>query len=568
MITDILNTLTPYGRKMFAASIVGFSLYYLSSVAMVLVTLTAISDVIEGGHHLWIYALVLIGLLAVKSVAGIWADKQKHCAGFDLVFQIRSRVVRRLKKLPLGYYTKGRLGEISEIIHSDVDTMEMIVGHLWTRMIADFVVSTIVLVGFVIFCWPLALLMISTLPFAIAYLVWGLKHAQRLEQTTGDAAADMSSLFVEYVRGMSVLKAFSRSRALDTLLEDSVARFAQASGKAARNRAFVLSVYGLLMNLSLVVLITGGLLLSLNGTVTPLIFLVFVVVSVEFYKPFKALEAHWMNYLKCADSYRRIRSVTDAPVLPQASTARVPTNGEVVFDHVSFVYSPADGPALNNVSFQIPHGTVAALVGPSGAGKSTITSLLLRFWDVTDGSIQIGGVDLREMADEVLLEQISIVMQNVYLFADTIADNIRVGKRNASLDEIVAAAKAARIHEDIMTLPDGYDTVIGENGVGLSGGQRQRLSVARAFLKDSPIVVLDEITANVDPVNEALMQEAISDLTKDRTVIVIAHHLRTIQTADQIFVLNDGRIIESGTHSELVENPGSMYRSMWATTCG
>ncbi|MDO5746457.1 MAG: ABC transporter ATP-binding protein [Actinomycetaceae bacterium] len=414
MMKEILTTLTPQGRKMFVAGICGFTLYYLSSVAMVLTTLAAIIDVLEGGGRLWVYALVLVGLLIFKTVASIWADKQKHCAGFDLVFHIRQRVVTRLKQLPLGYYTKSRLGEISEIIHTDVDTMEMIVGHLWTRMIADFVVSTIVLIGFAIYCWPLALLMISTLPFAIAYLVWGLKHAQRLEKTTGDAAADMSSLFVEYVRGMPVLKAFSRSRVLDDSLKDSVDRFAYASGRAAKNRAFVLSIYGFIMNLSLVMLVTGGLLLSLYGVVDILTFLVFVIVSVEFFKPFSALETHWMYYLKCVDSYQRINSITKAPLLPEPITPAVPKNGQIVFDRVSFAYSHADTPALHNVSLCIPDGTIAALVGSSGAGKSTITSLLLRFWDVTEGSIRIGGADVRDIASDDLLENISIVMQNVF----------------------------------------------------------------------------------------------------------------------------------------------------------
>ncbi|WP_196717046.1 ABC transporter ATP-binding protein [Actinomyces trachealis] len=563
MIHQIFGTMTAAGRKMFVAAVAGFALYSMVSIAMVLLTVAAILDVINDSGHLWMYAIALVMLLLVKTTSGIWADKQKHCAGFDLVFQIRKQVIRHLKKLPLGYYTQSRLGEISEIIHRDVDNMELIVAHLWTRLSADILVSVLLLSGLLMYSWPLALLMICTLPLAVLYLVLALKYAQPLEKATGDAGADMASLFVEYVRGMPVIKAFSQSHALDDRVHDSIERFAHASGKAAKNRAATLAIYGWIMNLSLVAVITGGLLMVLYGTVSAVVFLVFIVVSAEFYKPFVALEGHWMNYLTCVDSYRRITTVTQAPILSEPKQPRIPQGADIAFEHVTFRYAQADAPALIDASLRIPTGTTTALVGPSGAGKTTATSLLMRFWDVESGQIRIGGVDLRDIGSEGVLAQISVVMQNVYLFADTIANNISLGKKDASREEIMAAAKAALIHDDIMALPKGYNTRIGENGVGLSGGQRQRLSVARAFLKDAPIVVLDEITANVDPINEALMQRAVTELTVGRTVIVIAHHLHTIQSADQIVVFDAGRIIETGTHTQLCALPDGYYRRMW-----
>ena len=217
---------------------------------------------------------------------------------------------------------------------------------------------------------------------------------------------------------------------------------------------------------------------------------------------------------------------------------------------------------MSKVSFTVPEGTLTALVGESGSGKTTITNLLLRFWDTDEGSITVGGVDVRDMDYDDLLSRISIVMQNVQLFADTIEGNIRIGNTKASRAEVIAAAKLARIHDFITTLPDGYGTMVGENGVGLSGGQRQRIAVARAFLKDAPILIMDEVTANVDPVNETKMQQAITELARNRTVLVVAHHLTTVRSADQILVLQNGHIAERGTHDELLKHSG-IYQHLW-----
>ena len=222
---------------------------------------------------------------------------------------------------------------------------------------------------------------------------------------------------------------------------------------------------------------------------------------------------------------------------------------------------------MKDISFYVPERTLTALVGASGSGKTTVTNLLLRFWDVRQGAVRIGDVDVRDMAYDELLGSVSIVMQDVKLFADTIEGNIRLGKAGARDDEIVRAAKRARIHDFIVSLPDGYRTIVGENGAGLSGGQKQRISIARAFLKDAPILLLDEITSSVDPVNEALLQEAISELAKDRTVLVIAHHLNTIRSADQILVFEDGAIVQAGTHDALLSETGGVYRRLWRQGC-
>lgn len=562
MIKEIWNTLTPSGKRSLSLSVTGFTLYALSGIAMMYIVLKALEAVISGSGNLLWYWVALVACLLIKGGSNILADVRKHYAGFDIVYQVRKNIIYRLKEFSLGFYTNERLGEISTIIHKDVDKMEMVVGHVWTRMLADFIVSAILLTALVVYSPKMALLMVSALPVAILFLVLGLKRAKRLEEEAGNDLADMVSVFVEYVKGIPLLKAFSESRRFEKKVEQTARDFGQSSKAVSRNRAAVLSVYGLIIDISFWIMLTAGLLLLLTGKLPVYGFLLFAIISREFYKPFLALESHWVNYLTVTDSYRRIKKITEAETVPEPERPIHPTEYAISFEDVSFSYEEG-GFTMQNISFHTPAQTLTALVGGSGSGKTTITNLLLRFWDVTDGAIRIGGVDVRDMSYDELLGSVSIVMQNVQLFADTIEGNIRLGKAAATQEEIITAAKKARIHDFILSLPDGYQTMIGENGVGLSGGQKQRLSIARAFLKDAPILLLDEITSNVDPVNEALIQEAISELAKDRTVLVIAHHLSTIRSADQILVFQDGRIVQSGQHETLLSDSDGYYHKLW-----
>lgn len=562
MIKEIWNTLTLGGKRALSLSVTGFTLYALSGIAMMYIVLKSLEAVMSGSSMLLWYWIALAACLLIKGGSNILADVKKHHAGFDIVFQIRKNIIYRLKAFSLGFYTNERLGEISTIIHKDVDKMEMVVGHVWTRMLADFIVSAILLTALVVYDPKMALLMISALPVAVLFLTLGLKRGERLEEKSGNDLADMVSVFVEYVKGIPLLKAFSESRRFEEKVEQTARDFGQSSKAVSRNRAAVLAVYGLIIDVSFWIMLTAGLLLLLAGKLPVYGFLLFAIISREFYKPFLALESHWVNYLTVTDSYRRIKKITEAETVPEPERPIHPTEYAISFEDVSFSYEEG-GFTMQNISFHTPAQTLTALVGGSGSGKTTITNLLLRFWDVTDGAIRIGGVDVRDMSYDELLGSVSIVMQNVQLFADTIEGNIRLGKAAATQEEIITAAKKARIHDFIMSLPDGYQTMIGENGVGLSGGQKQRLSIARAFLKDAPILLLDEITSNVDPVNEALIQEAISELAKDRTVLVIAHHLSTIRSADQILVFQDGRIVQSGQHETLLSDSDGYYHKLW-----
>jgi ATP-binding cassette subfamily B protein len=564
LILEILNTLTSKGKRSLAISIFGFVIYALTGIAMMLLTLHILELLFLDNHtNLSKYWIMLGICLLVKGGSNILADMQKHFAGFDIVYKIREKIVYRLKSFSLGFYTNERLGEISTIIHKDVDNMESVVGHMWTRMSADFIVSILLLFYLFSIDWRMGLLMISLLPIALLLLVLGLKKASNLEEENGNLLADMVSLFVEYVKGIPLLKAFSESKKFDHKLTASTSCFGESNKQAAKYRAKVLSHYGFFIDLSFWLMATVGIVLVFNKSLEPMAYLIYIVISKEFYKPFVAMEMHWMNYLKVTDSYARIKKIIDAPIVEEPKQPKKPKGSDIIFDKVDFFYEEGEF-SMKNISFTTPKHTLTALVGESGSGKTTVTNLLLRFWDVKKGSIRIGNVDIRDMSYDSLLNSISIVMQNVQLFADTIEGNIRIGKANASKEEIIEAAKKARIHDFIMTLPKGYETIVGENGVGLSGGQKQRISIARAFLKDAPILILDEVTSNVDPINEALIQEAISELTKNRTVLVIAHHLSTIRSADQIIVFKNGNIVESGTHTELLTNPNGYYSILWS----
>ena len=559
MIKEIWNTLTSSGKRSLLLSVTGFTLYALSGIAMMYIVLKSLESVMSGNGVLMWYWIALVACLLIKGGSNILADVQKHHAGFDIVFQIRKNIICRLKEFSLGFYTNERLGEISTIIHKDVDKMEMVVGHIWTRMLADFIVSAALLAALVIYSPKMALLMVSALPVAILFLVLGLKRGERLEKEAGNDLADMVSVFVEYVKGIPLLKAFSESRHFEEKVEQTARDFGQSSKAVSRNRAAVLSVYGFLIDVSFWIMLSAGLLLILAGSIPVYGFLLFAIISREFYKPFLALESHWANYLTAADSYRRIKKITEAETVTEPKTPVSPSEYSIDFEDVTFSYEEG-GFTMNGISFHTPTQTLTALVGGSGSGKTTITNLLLRFWDVTNGAIRIGGVDVRDMSYDELLGSVSIVMQNVQLFADTIEGNIRLGKAAATQEEIIEAAKKARIHDFILSLPDGYQTMIGENGVGLSGGQKQRVAIARAIATEPRVLLCDEATSALDPNTTESILNLIRDINRTLgiTVVMITHQMSVIEAVcDRVAIIDQSRIAEEGEVQRIFSAPQS-----------
>ena len=561
MVRNILNELTARGVRHLIVSALFFVVYALCGTAIMLTVLLLIDRYISGESVSLVSATWMLGgLLVLKTISNAIADMSKHFAGFDLVERIREKIILKLKKFSLGFYTNERLGEISTIIHKDVDNMEMVVGHLWTRMSADFIVALILGIGLFCVDWRMGLAMVAFLPVALFSLYRGIRSGMKAQQETQDGLADMVSLVVEYVKGIPVLKVFGGKGMFRDRLDHSVHEFGESSKKTSRLAAVSVGRYVFLIELTFALMATLGLWWSWRSKLSVFAYLMFVIVSREFYKPFINMESHWLNYIKVKDSYGRISRLLDAPFIANPGQPKTVERFDLSFEGVGFYYEE-EGFEMKDLTFSVPEQTVTALVGSSGSGKTTLTNLLLRFWEPQAGNIRIGEVDIREMDYDYLLSKISVVMQNVILFSDTIANNIKVGDRNATQAEIEEAARRAMIHDFIVGLPDGYETKIGENGLGLSGGQKQRISIARAFLKDAPILLLDEITSNIDPVNEDKIQQAVSALIRNRTVLVIAHHLQTIRNAHQIIVMDKGRLIESGTHAELEAKDG-VYRKL------
>ena len=563
MFREMLKLLTKTGKRDLIISSVFFALYGLSSIAMIVIVFSILFQIFDGTSLASLYKyFIAIGLLVVfKGICNMVADMKKHSAGFDIVQQIRERMIIKLKKFSLGFYTNERLGEINTILHKDVDNMSLVVGHMWSRMFGDFLIGAVVFVGLASIDFKLAIMMAVSVPIALIFLYLTIKQSERIENQNNSALLDMVSLFVEYVRGIPVLKSFSNNKSLDNELMNKTKRFGETSKAASRFKAKQLSIFGFLLDIGYLVLLIAGAILVTKGSLDVLHFIIFAVISKEFYKPFASMEQHYMYYVSAVDSYERLSRILYADVIPDKVNGNVPKDNDIAFENIDFSYEK-DEFKMEKLSFYIAEKRVTALVGESGSGKTTITNLLLRFYDVHKGKITLGGTDIRDIPYDELLDRISIVMQNVQLFDNTIEENIRVGKKGATKEEITLAAKKARIHDFIMSLPKGYETDIGENGGILSGGQRQRISIARAFLKDAPILILDEMTSNVDPVNESLIQDAITELAKNRTVLVVAHHLKTIQKADQILVFKKGNLLEKGKHGELLEKDG-YYTKLW-----
>ena len=563
MFKEILKLLTKNGKKSLLISSLFFALYSLCSIVMLVIVFSTFFKILSGKDMISLYKnFIFISILVIfKGICNMIADLEKHNAGFDIVQKIRELMIIKLKKFSLSFYTNERLGEINIILHKDVDNMSLVVGHMWSRMFGEFLVAFVVFFGLIMFNIKLALVMVISIPIALGFLYFTIKKSKKIENKNNSALLDMVSLFVEYVRGIPVLKSFSNNKSLDKKLTEKIEKFGETSKITSKFKAKQLAIFAFLLDIGYFILLIFGTIFVLKGELNIFSFIIFSIISKEFYKPFASMETHYMYYISAVDSYERLGKILYANTIPDRSNGLSPKKNNISFENIFFYYEK-DNFKIEDLSFDIKENSITALVGESGSGKTTITNLLLRFYDVNQGSIKLGNIDIRDIPYDELLNRISIVMQNVQLFNNTIEENLRVGKKDANKEEIIEACKKSKIHDFIMSLPEQYETHIGENGGLLSGGQRQRISIARAFLKNAPILILDEMTSNVDPINESLIQEAITELAKNRTVLVIAHHLKTIQHADQILVFQKGKLLEKGKHQELLQKEG-YYKKLW-----
>ena len=507
------------------------------------------------------YVSYAIGAILISMLAFFLSGVLSHIAAFNILYGLRKTLTNKVGALPMGYLSHRNSGAFKKIISDDVERIETFVAH----QIPDFVKAVALPLLTISYLfkedWRLAL--ISCLPLVVLALIMPLmlgKKNQHLTEKYHHSLEELSSGIVEYVRAMPVMKIFQQSAETFEKYGKKVYTFHRFVSDWIRHSSAPFAIFmSFASNAMLPVLALGLYLYFRQGVSLPTL-LLFLILGTGYMRPLFVMSNMVMQLQLIEQGVQQIDAILTQPILPEGKTSEQPQNHDICFDQVSFAYE-ADRYVLEDISFTAKKGTITALVGPSGAGKSTVGQLLSRFWDVTKGRITIGGIDIREFPTEVLMRQVSFVFQDSFMFQQTMYENIRMGM-DKTQDEVIAAAKAAQLHDFIMSLPQGYETRFGQSGVHLSGGEQQRFQLARAILKDAPILVLDEATAFADPENEHKIQVAFAQLIRGKTVFVIAHRLSTITTADQIIVFEKGHINTVGTHSELLEH-SPLYKRMW-----
>jgi ATP-binding cassette subfamily B protein len=505
-----------------------------------------------------IYGLIILTCVILQAVMQNITDRLQSATGFKVFADKRMEMGDRFRKLTMGYFTEGNIGKVSSVLATDMNFIEencmMVLEELVGIMI-----SQGLMIAFMFFLnWQLGLTALACLLLVILFgnitTRISISHSMLKQKT----AEKMTSAVLEFAEGIGIIKTFNllgeKSKEVSESFEESSKNSIRFEMAYAPWWAFVLISYGIVTALTLFV---SGL-LSSKGMMTNEYFLGMVLFAFDLFAPIKAYYGNIARLTVTDACLDRIESVFDkAEIVNEGKESLISAEDaarkgmpEISYQNVSFAYG--DKEALHGINFDAQKGQMIALVGPSGGGKSTIANLLARFWDVKDGSIKIRGTDIRDVPVANLMDNISMVFQRVYLFQDTVFNNIAMGRTNATREEVIEVAKKARCYDFIMKLPNGFDTVIGEGGADLSGGEQQRISIARCMLKDAPIVILDEATASVDADNEHFIQEAISELCRGKTLIVIAHRLNTIRNANKILVIKNGQIVESGSHDELM----------------
>ena len=504
---------------------------------------------------------ILILLVAFVFLSFI-THLQQYTATYGLVYGevkvTRIALAEKLRQLPLGYFNKKDIADLTETIMGDVNRMEHVWSHVLGYLYGSYISTGIIAVFLFIYDWRLAIACLWGVPVAFGLLFGSRKWTSKASEKLKQAAIKVSDGIQETLENVREIRATNQEKTYLRGLYQKIDEHEKVMVKGELVAGIFVNAASVIMRLGVATTILVGAHLIVQGQVDFMILFMFLLVITRIYAPFDQSLALIAEMFVSQVSANRMMEIYDTPVASGKETFE-PKGHNIEFHHVSFAYDLQD--VLKDVSFIAKEGEVTALVGPSGSGKSTCAKLAARLFDIQKGKITVGGVDINEVDPEVLLSDYSMVFQDVVLFDDSIKENIRLGKRNATDEEVYKAAKAANCDEFVQKLPDGYDTLIGENGTKLSGGERQRISIARALLKDAPIILLDEATASLDVENETKIQEALSRLLVNKTVLVIAHRMRTVQSADKIIVLEDGKVKEEGSPEQLYKQDG-LYRHM------
>ena len=537
------------------------NLVVMGGVSILYLVMSGLMTALTGGASLPSALPVLAGL-GIFALLSFLTHLQQYKATYGLVYRevkaTRLRLAERLRKLPLGYFGKRDLADLTETLMGDVNRMEHVWSHVLGYLYGSYISTAVIAVCLLWYDWRLAIACLWGVPVAFVLLFGSRKSTERQAEQTKEAAVRVSDGMQEALENVREIRAANQEERYLAGLYRKIDDHERVMIRGELVTGLFVNGASVIMRLGVATTILVGAQFILAGQIDFMLLFLFLMVITRIYAPFDQSLALIAELFVSQVSADRMNGLFDTPIAEGTETFCLKGH-DIVFDHVDFAYDKEA--VLQDVSFTAREGEITALVGPSGSGKSTCARLAARLWDVTGGSIRVGGVDIATVDPEMLLSDYSMVFQEVVLFDDTVMENIRLGKRGASDAEVIAAAKAANCQEFVSKLPQGYQTPIGENGAKLSGGERQRISIARALLKDAPIVLLDEATASLDVENETKVQEALSRLLTGKTVLVIAHRMRTVAAADHIVVLKEGKVAQQGTPKELMAQ-GGLYRRM------
>ena len=564
VIKRVLRLSGDLSKRIYASFVFSFidSIVAMFPVGAVFYTLTKIQNnkAFAGNDWLVLFGILIISLV-VRMVFKYLVYSFQSTAGFEFVSRERITLGDKLRNVGMGFFHERNMGDITTTVTTDLNFLENYSMHLLDRVTTGMVNMVVTSIFILMFDWRLGVIFI--LGVLCSFLIYGRMQEKGEELTAKQRQAQAASVeaTLEYVQGISVIKSFNMAEKNLSGIEKAYEKSMEASYALERDFAPMNVAYSMVFRVAACAIILVSQIFALGGELDFSSLAVILIASFSIFNSVEVMGQMTAMIRSMEASLDRVERIKGEKNIDDGGGDISLKSYDIVFDHVSFSYEQGTK-ILDDVSFTIPQGGMTAIVGPSGGGKTTITRLISRFWDIQGGSITIGGKDVREFTSDSLLKNMSMVFQNVYLFKDTIENNIKFGCPEASHEQVVEAAKKARCHDFISLLPEGYNTMIGEGGSTLSGGEKQRISIARAMLKNAPVVLLDEATASVDPENEVYLQQAISTLVKDKTLIVIAHRLSTIRDAEQILVIDNGKLVQHGKHDELVLQEG-IYQKYW-----
>ncbi len=506
---------------------------------------------------LWASLAIIAGSVAGNILINMKSTMLQTRGGYRACANKRIEIAEHLRYLPMGWFNANSLGEVASVTTNTMENMSNVATRVVMITTKGFLTTGVIAVMILIYDWRIGLITLAGLLVFMSINAMMQKKEQTVSRRKMNADECLVAKVLEYVQGIAEVKNFDLTQDSTTKVQDAVAECEKAAFAMELPSAAFIFLQFAASKLTGVAVSAGSLIFLFNGTMPLADCILMLICSFILFEQLDSAGSFSTLFRSIDIGVEKANAILKVEPMDIDGKEIVPENCDIALKHVDFSYEQKK--ILKDVSLEIPEKTTVAIVGPSGSGKTTLCSLMARFWDVQGGKVTLGGRDVREYSYDSLIRNFSFVFQRTYLFSDTIANNIRFGRPEASMEEIIAAAKKARCHDFISALPEGYDTVIGEGGASVSGGERQRIAIARAIMKDAPIIVLDEATANVDPENEKELVEAIGELTHNKTVIMIAHRLKTVRTADCILVVDDGRIVQQGTHDELVRQDG-IYR--------